>query len=340
MFSLNEHVRSIEQRDNISIVLGVNGQDGSYAAEHLLNTGMIVIGIGRQKESVWVNKHENYHYLNLNLLDFEGFLEVLIFLKPVLIFNAAAIHGANQYQYENVWKHAHAINTYLTHGILEYIREHNKKCTLLYLSSSKVFDLSPSRVIDEKTEKNGACIYTITKNASTDLMHYYRNKHCINAKVVWTFNHESPRRKAQYFIPKIVDILAKSISDRNYCAQVYTLDFWCDWGDAQEYMKICSKLALREGGHDFILATGKTHWAKTFVEDLFGRYGLEFKKHVKVMLETGEKSKPWRADNSSVYRELGITPTTDIFKVCNTILKENYHQYDIENISGNSYKEK
>ena len=35
------------------LVLGVNGQDGSYLAENLLARGVNVVGVGRQANSLW-----------------------------------------------------------------------------------------------------------------------------------------------------------------------------------------------------------------------------------------------------------------------------------------------
>ena len=193
-----------------------NGQDGSYVAEHLIAEGKTVIGIGRQKTSRWLKKQNKYTYISKDLSDTSGLVKLLHELKPSLVFNAATVHGANSFDYEDVWQQAHLINTTLTNGILDYISKYNQNCTYLYLSSSKSFGSPLPNIIDEKTQRKGTCIYSITKNAASDLINYYRTKYDLNAKVVWTFNHESPRRQREYFIPKIVNILAQALRMKNY----------------------------------------------------------------------------------------------------------------------------
>tara|TARA_B100000787_G_scaffold30935_1_gene20785 strand:- start:12010 stop:13017 length:1008 start_codon:yes stop_codon:yes gene_type:complete len=310
--------------EDICIVLGVNGQDGSYAAECLLAKGYKVVGIGRQGQSTWIDKQPNYHYGTIDLLKFDDLYSVLVAIEPILIFNAAAVHGSNNFLYENVWTDAHAVNTYLTHGILEYIRNSSANCSYLYLSSSKAFGSEYPRVVDEQTPVVGTCIYSITKNASTDLISYYRTKHHVHATVVWTFNHESPRRTGSYFVSKVVDILAKSIEDSDYVGDIYTLDFWCDWGDAEEFMKICVDLAFGDDGGGFVLATGETLWARDFVEKLFITYGLKYSDHINEIGPQKIKSEPWVADVSLLRKKLGAGPSNDIFQVCKKILEENY----------------
>ena len=53
---------------NRSLVLGVNGQDGSYIAEVLLERGHKVVGVGRQAASRWVDP-ARFDYVPLDAAD-------------------------------------------------------------------------------------------------------------------------------------------------------------------------------------------------------------------------------------------------------------------------------
>ena len=47
------------------LVLGVNGQDGSFIAESQIALGNFVYGVGRQNTSRWVNPCNNFKYVKL-----------------------------------------------------------------------------------------------------------------------------------------------------------------------------------------------------------------------------------------------------------------------------------
>jgi len=312
--------------DRTALVLGVNGQDGSYLAESLLASGWKVTGIGRQSHVSPMLVGQKIKYIPLDLADIVSYEQVLIEDQPDVIFHSAAIHGANNYSYEAVWKEAHLVNTMCAHAALEYLRTAKNNGKLIYFSSSKVFDLSKRRVVDESSRRRSTCIYTATKNCATDLITYYRNKYSVAASVVWFFNHESPRRSINYFIPTIVGILAKSLADSTYKCPVKSLDFWCDWGDAAEYMSIIVDLVDNLPGDDLIMATGVTCWARNFVSQLFAKYGLDYKQHVQTeSCIAPNPNNKWRANIGRLRGKYGRPPTLTVLDVCSKILSSNYH---------------
>lgn len=196
---------------------------------------------------------------------------------------------------------------------------------MIYASSSKAFGLTMPSLVSESSPRQSTCIYSTTKNAATDLIAYYRQRHGLRTSVVWTFNHESARRSEEYFIPKIVDTLARSILDPGFVGRIGTLEFASDWGDAAEYMDIVADIAEKAAGRDFVLATGTTWTARDFVDRLFQHYGLRFAEHL-VEQQAASASLPpaWHADLSALRKALGRTPRRSILEVCNTILRINH----------------
>lgn len=307
------------------MVLGVNGQDGSYLAEHLLSAGHWVWGIGRQPQSKWLAAHGRYIYLPRDLSDSSGLLSLLHELRPDAIFHLAAVHGAAGFLYEEHWIEAHQVNTLAAHAALEFLRRHRQDGVFIYASSSKVFDVPPPGIISETSARRSTCIYSTTKNAATDLIHYYRSRHSVNAGVAWTFNHESVRRGDQYFIPRIVGILARAIMSKGVQGNVATLHFWCDWGAASEYMRIVGDLAGRAPGRDFVIATGAVHWAADFVRELFARYGLRAEDHVIEQLPP-PANRPGAngVDLANLRAAIGYAPKRTIYEICDEILRYKY----------------
>jgi GDPmannose 4,6-dehydratase len=308
------------------LILGVNGQDGSYLADLLLSQGHLVFGVARQAESKWVPPHENFSYISINLEDLDHFERLLQEVAPDSIYHFAATHGSAGFAYENHWKSAHHINAMVTHSILEYARQRSDHgCKLIYASSIKAFGTASKDHISESSTRQSTCIYSITKNAATDLIFYYRKKHKVNSSVIWLANHESPRRNQSYFIPRIVNILASSLADRSYQEIVFDLDFWCDWGDASEFMSIVIEIAEKSIGNDFVLATGEAKWAADFVENLFLKYGLTASKHiVQSHKSSAAKDSRINIDVSHLRSAIGRSPSHDVYQVCEEMLSINH----------------
>ena len=305
-----------------AIILGVNGQDGSYIGEVLIKKGYYVIGLGRQMKSKWITESSVYKYINLNLVNLEELMLTLKTYKPNIVYHVAAIHGSAGFNYEQYWQETHLVNTQVTHAILEYLRTDKNDGELVYVSSSKVFE-SYGEFISENTRRKSDCIYTVTKNAATDLINYYRSRHDVKGSVIWTFNHESERRSDQYFINKLIKSIAMSKSNKSTITHFSNLDFWCDWGSAKEYMKILVNISESHIGQDFIIATGVQHYARDLVSTLFENYDLDYRNHISEEKVTKNFLRPGNADISKLNKIMNEVPKLNIFDLCNEML-ENY----------------
>jgi len=210
------------------------------------------------------------------------------------------------------------------HAVLEYLRSRGGLGKLLYFSSSKAFSVPFPTLVCEQTKRESTCIYSITKNAATDLIGYYRDRHGISANVLWTFNHESVRRGSDYFIPKIVDSLASALKNSRHKAEVFTLNFYADWSDAEELMELAICASDKGMSEDFIFASGETLLARDLVQSLFSEFGLNYKDHV-VEKKSGDCVDPtWRADSRKMTCLLGRQPRVTIYETCLQILRSKY----------------
>ena len=313
-----------------ALVFGANGQDGSYLCESLMRSGLLVTGIGRQACFREQGSQPIDRYLQVDLNNLSEVKNVLHQEKPDYIYHTAAVHGASGFNYEEVWESAHRVNTLSAHACLEYIRHKSSKTSFIYLSSSKVFDESQIGTISEKTARKSTCIYSITKNSTGDLVDYYRKKHAINAGVIWLFNHDSPRRSKEYFIPKLAEILIRSLEDDKYIGEVGSLDFWCDWGSAQEYMDLVSKVGLLPEIQDYVLATGHTISGRALANELFSRFNLSYEKHIKSRVQSElHQLPPWVVDNSQIGEALSNKPRMTALDVCLDIINRSMSEVQV-----------
>ena len=295
------------------IVLGANGQDGSYLAERLTGAGDEVWGVGLEAAASYVAA-PGFHYAQCDLSDSRALRAVLLGAEPDEIYHLAAVHGSAGFQYEQVWGGALDVNVKSLHSALEYVRLHRPGTRVFYASSAKVYG-EPAGTITLSSPKVGACLYSITKLAAEALLNHYRRAHGIESRIAYFFNHESPRRASSFFIPKIVGILAAALRDPSHREEIFSLDFYCDWGCAQEYMSLAREFLRSNDAPALIFASGRTWYAREMVTELFGSYNLDPTKHI---AETTPSLRPttFQVDIAETARVLGAGPQRSIIDVC------------------------
>lgn len=301
-----------------ALVLGVNGQDGSYLAEVLIARGFAVTGAGRQAASRWVDPGR-FRYVMLDVGDAAALDALLAELRPDEIYNMAAVHGSAGYAYEAGWREALAINVGSVHTCLEHMRRRSPQTRLFYPSSLKAFGAHPPERIDETTPRISDCLYSITKNAATDLIHYYRAQHGAWACVGYYFNHDLPRRPESYFLPRLAARLAAQLGQRGEAPDVATLDFWCDWGSSREFMELTADLLQADHPSDVIFATGQPMHAAILATELAKAAGLA---PLPAAAPSGKP--PFRADVGKLRDVVGKVPRDHAFEVAAWILRERH----------------
>jgi GDPmannose 4,6-dehydratase len=250
-----------------TLVLGVNGQDGSYLAQALLKRGDQVVGVGRQATSRYVHDHPRFTYAAADLAD-EPQVEALVrAVAPERVYHFAAVHGptGSGFTYEACFADMLSVNVTALHVALEYARTLNPGPRIFYAGSSKVFASPLAGQIDEASPMQVSCLYSLGKLAARDLMRLYARDHGIEATNLILFNHDSPRRPTDYLLPMLAQTMARAKVDPNHMLRVRTLDFWADWSAAEELMEIVADLSTAPYVPEVILASGRAVYARSAV---------------------------------------------------------------------------
>lgn len=308
-----------------ALVLGANGQDGTFLVRHLLSKQYQVAGIGRQPRSRWAISSPLFRYYQVDLTRTDELSGLLELIQPDLVFHVAAVHASAGGAYETVFDSVLMVNVASVHAILEHMRK-NGNGRLCYASSAKVFGNPLPALIDERAAIKNQCLYSISKNAAFHLIEYYRKTHAIAASVVYLFNHESALRPRDFFIPTLLGALAVAVKDERRVSEINTLDFHCDWGSADEYMAIMVEILESGENDDFVLARGESVYARDLARRLFARFGLDYETHLREknpVLKTAQG--PHRVDLAKLKGRLHRTPRIDIESVCGDILRENFN---------------
>lgn len=312
----------------VAAVLGANGQDGFYLTSQLRRRGTVVYGYGRQSRCRWSRPQQDpgYRYQCLDLADPAAVAAELVRCQPDQIYYLAAVHGSSGFSYEDHWHAAHQVNTLTPHAILEAMRLHLPKSRFVFASSSKVFAAPYPEILTEDSLRQGRCIYSVNKNATTDLIGYYRKQHALSATSVHLFNHDSALRGADYFIPKLVSALAKALQNPKEKSTLGTLCFWCDWSSAEEFMDIFADIGGQDRDRrDLCLASGRTVWGEDLATALFTAYGLDWSEHIEETFPRQSRGKaPFRVCLDRLKEVTGRTPEVTVDRLCMDILHQTY----------------
>ena len=303
-----------------ALVLGVNGQDGGYLAQSLVQRGYAVTGVGRQLASRYADTGTGYRYVRLDLADHDALDQLLRDAEPEIVFHVAAVHGAAGFGYEACWRDMMAVNVLALHALLEHARARQPAMRIMYAGSAKIFPAPWSGVLSETTPYRATCLYSIGKIASLELIAHYRRQHKVTAANLILFNHDSARRKPEYFVPTVARALAAALADPAARTEFRMLDFWMDWSAADEVMDIAIDIAEQAPDQDFVLATGKTWHARAAVAAIFARHGLDYRNHIVETLPRSDPGPAFQVAVDRVERVIGRRPVASIAEIVESIL--------------------
>jgi len=306
-----------------ALILGVNGQDGSYLAEALLIRGHEVIGLGRDEASRYVPASQRFHYLQIDLGNADVLAQCVSEVSPDQVFHFAAVHGAAGFEYEPVWRDAVTVGVSALHVLLEHARNRAPNMRVFYASSAKIFPSPLSGIINEMTPVRATCLYSISKIASRELIFHYRQHHGVFGTNLILFNHESVRRPREYLLPTVARAIAASLQDPTHRVTLKTLDFWIDWSAAEELMNIVADIAEVAYVDELVLASGKTSLGRDIVRELFARYNLDYRRHVTELMPRSDPGTEFRVSLQRLEKTINRKPTKTIASVVDEMIAAN-----------------
>jgi len=299
------------------LITGIDGQDGSYLAEFLLEKGYKVYGMARR---VALEDPEHHlgrikHILNKVILrpasleSYPSIFKLVQEIKPNECYHLAA-QSFVSYSFEDALS---TINTNIngTHFVLSAIKENAMRCKFYFAASSEMFGKVRETPQKESTPFHPRSPYGISKVAGFDLTRNYREAYGLFACNGILFNHESPRRRFEFVTRKITSTVAKIKLGLAHDLRLGNLDAKRDWGYSGDYIKAMWLMLQQKNPDDYVIATNETHSVKEFVELAFGFVGLDWKKYVRIDKAFYRPSEVHllQGDYSKAKRILGWKPT-------------------------------
>ena len=273
-----------------ALITGITGQDGSYLAELLLAKEYEVHGIVRRSSSfntdridhLYQDPHEQgvrlfTHYGDLT--DSVSLTHLLYRLQPDEIYHLGAqSHVRVSF---DIPEYTFDVTAGGTMRLLEALREAGVNSRFYQASSSEMFGAAPPPQ-SEATAFHPRSPYAVAKVAAYWAVVNYREAYGVFASNGILFNHEGPRRGETFVTRKVTRAVARIKHGLQEKLYLGNLDAKRDWGFAGDYVEGMWRMLQHREPDDFVLATGKTHSVREFVEACFAHAGLDWERHVEI----------------------------------------------------------
>ena len=272
--------------NKVALITGINGQDGSYLAEYLLELGYHVHGI-LKRNSVAENQTARldkvfglitFHYADMT--DLSSLYRVINKVQPDEIYNLAA-QSHVRISFDQPIYTANAVGIGVL-NLLEAVKEINPKIKIYQASSSEMFGnaVDADGFQRETTPMHPVSPYGCAKVFGYNIGVNYRNSYGMFVSNGILFNHESPRRGTNFVTNKVCKEAVKIKYGISNNLALGNLEASRDWGHAKDFVKAMHLMLQLDKPGDFVCATGISHTVRELCEYAFTELDLDYRKYV------------------------------------------------------------
>ncbi len=265
-----------------ALILGVNGQDGSYLAELLLEKGYQVTGWVPQNVPVTL---ENITHILDQMQLVQGSLgdpasleACLEEQRPDEIYNLAAPSSPAA-----SWSDPAGCGDMAGLGVarlLEAVRRVTPQARFYQASTSELFGQPLQSPQNEQTPFCPRNPYGIAKLYAHWTTLRFREQYGLYAVAGILFNHESPRRGLEFVTRKITSTAARIKLGLANELRLGNLEARRDWGYAGDYVQAMWLMLQQEKPAEFVIGSGETHSVGEFCQQAFACLDLDYRDYV------------------------------------------------------------
>lgn len=281
-----------QTKQNIALITGITGQDGSFLAEFLLEKGYEVHGIIRRSSSFntgriehlyldeWVRDMKRKRLINLHygdMTDSSSLIRIIQEVQPTEIYNLAAqSHVKVSFDVPEYTAETDATGTLRLLEAVRILKMENR--TRIYqASTSELYGKVQEVPQSETTPFYPRSPYAVAKLYGFWITKNYRESYGIYAVNGILFNHESERRGETFVTRKITLAAARIVNGLQDKLYLGNLNALRDWGYARDYVECMWMIMQQEEPEDYVIATGEYHTVREFTTLAFKRAGIELK---------------------------------------------------------------
>ena len=301
-----------------ALITGINGQDGSYLAEFLLDKNYEVHGTVKRNSvsETQTSRIENLRDTNqitlhyADLTDMSSLVKILSEIQPDEIYNLAAqSHVKISFDQPIYTSMATGVGTL---NLLEATRLVSPNSKIYQASSSEMFgnNIDSDGYQRETTPMNPVSPYGCAKVFSYNICRNYRNSYGMK---IWNgilFNHESPRRGTNFVTNKVVKAAVRIKLGLQDKLHIGNLNATRDWGHAKDYVEAMWMMLQTDTPDDYVCSTSISHSVKDLCEYTFSKLRLDWKEYVVVDEKhfRPEELENLKGDSTKLRETLGWKP--------------------------------
>jgi GDPmannose 4,6-dehydratase len=318
-----------------ALITGVAGQDGSYLAELLLDRGYEVFGIVRGSPLArypnLARVQDDIHLLQGDLLDQMTLLDAITRAEPDELYNLAATSFVPA-----SWRQPVMTAQFTAVGVtsmLEAVRITNPQLRVYQASTSEMFGATTESPQHELTRFVPHNPYAVAKLYGHLMVSTYRERYGMHASSGILYNHESPRRPAEFVSRKVTRTAAAiklGLTDELHLGDLEARRDWSFAGDVAEAMWL---MLQQDAGDDYVVCSGVSRTVRELVAAAFAVVDLDPEAHVVVDPEFVRPSDPVSlvGDPSKAKRQLGWEPRTSFEELIRMMV-----EHDLQELSEGS----
>lgn len=304
----------------LSIITGVEGQDGSILSQYLISQGHKVIGVTRRKSSFAtiapslhsVSNHSNFKLVFGDITDPTFISELVQWHKPDFYFNFAAMSHVGQSFKEPV-------STLVVNGgavfiALDAIKQHSPKTRYYNATTSEMFGstLCPETGFVETDAFHPRSPYGVAKLTAYYAALNYREAYGLHASNGILFNHSSINRGFDFATRKITRGVASIKLGLQKHLYMGNMEAVRDEGNAIDYVKAAYLMLQQDEPGDYVVSTGKTASIKEMLEYVCSLANLKYEDVYRMDERFMRPSDvPFLKGNPAKIKKLGWEPKYD-----------------------------
>ncbi len=262
----------------VALITGITGQDGSYLAELLLETGYEVHGIVRRSSLINTHRidhiYEKIHLHYGDLTDATNLIGVIKKVEPNEIYNLGAqSHVKVSFETPEYTGQVDGLGTL---RVLEAVRLLGMQddVRIYQASTSELYGLVQAVPQTETTPFYPRSPYGVAKLYGYWIVKNYRESYGMHCSSGILFNHESPRRGETFVTRKITRGLSQISVGLQDVLYLGNLDAKRDWGHAKDFVEAMWLMLQQDEPDDYVIATGQQYSVREFVDKAAPYFGL------------------------------------------------------------------
>ena len=324
-----------------ALITGITGQDGSYLAEHLIKQGYEVWGLFRgqanPRRSRISRLMAEVSFVDGDLIDQSSLVSAVEKVQPDEVYNLGAISFVPM-----SWQQPELVTEVNGMGVLRMLeairmvsglsvsRTATKDGQIRFYqaSSSEMYGKVAETPQSETTIFHPRSPYGVAKAYGHYITKNYRESYGVYGVSGILFNHESPRRGAEFVTRKISLAVAQIKLGLQEKLALGNLDAVRDWGFAGDYVRAMHLMLQQDEPGDYVIGTGEMHSVRDAVRIAFDCAGLDWRDHVVVDPELVRPAEVETlcADSRQARKALGWEPSVDFAELMRMMVESDIEQ--------------